>query len=704
MVDYDQILSQIGCDKNIDKDLVKKAIRFCVKYHGNQMRDSGQPYYTHPIEVAQIVSQLGLDTATLVTALLHDTIEDTDLTLEEISNQFSPEIAFLVDGVTKLKKVKLTKEQVSQAENFRKLMLAMVKDMRVLLVKLADRLHNMRTIFAKSDAKRAKICLETLEIYAPLAERIGINKIKNELQDISFANLYPDVYKMVINKLNDISSNRQLLIKNIIYDLQETLKTQNINSEVIGREKSPYSIWTKMVNKKTSFESLCDIIGFRILVHSVEDCYKTLGSIHSKYKSIPGTFHDFISSPKPNGYQSLHTVVTGPLKRSIEIQIRTYNIHEMAELGFAAHWIYKQNYHSGEIQNYKWIREIISILEHSNNSEEVLQHAKLAMYEDQIFCLTPKGDIVSLPKKAIAIDFAYALDSKLGHHCIGVKINGKLSPLNSILKTGDLVEIITSAHHTPKRSWIELVVTGKAKSEITRFLHESEIESHIQLGKNLLEGAFLAEKVQGIEKIIQEVALKLEKTVEELYLSVAKGQVVTHEIVNLANIQKPKSNLFFKFIRNKNKKVQNPQVSIAGLSHNLLVHFAKCCLPVPGDKIIGLRTSGKDVVVHMIDCKLTLHTSSKQKLNLYWEKETHAHKYITKIRIIAKSDPDTISFITSCMPKYKIGMINLIAKKVDEFFHDIVCDIEVSNLADLNTFLMALKAEKLIYSVSRVKT
>lgn len=701
MFEHEEVLSQLTQDPNIEKAMVKKAIEFAVKYHAGQTRDSGEPYHNHPIEVALILSQMQLDTASIVTALLHDTVEDTELTLEEIEKHFSSEIAFLVDGVSKLKKVKLTKEQVSQAENFRKLLLAMVKDMRVLLVKLADRLHNMRTIFAKSSTKRAKISLETLEIYAPLAERIGVNKIKSELQEISFANLYPDVYNMVINKLNEISANRQLLLQNIIQELKDSLSLQQINAQVMGRAKSPYSIWTKMVNKNTSFDNLFDIIGFRILVDSIPECYKTLGAIHAKYRNIPGTFHDFISSPKPNGYQSLHTVLLGPLGRNIEVQIRTRQMHEMAELGFASHWVYKQNYHSADIRNYRWIREIVSILEHSTNAEEVLQHTKLAMYEDQIFCLTPKGDIVSLPKKATPIDFAYALHSNLGHHCIGVKINGKLSPLKNILKTGDLVEIITSKNQSPLHAWEDIVVTGKAKSEIRRFLKNKETEGNIRLGKSLLEGAFLAAKIQGMENIIPSAAIRLNKTIDDLYLSVAKGEILAEEILELVEIKKQKSNTFFKLIRGK--KIDSLKLPISGLVPGVLIHFAKCCHPIAGDKIVGIVNSGKGVTIHISDCKSANHLSHQQKFNLNWQGDNENYQYITKIRLIAKSDPHVMSIIAAKMSDHKIGLINLEVKKLDEFFNDIICSIEVAKLDNLNNLIASLQSEKLIYAVSRIR-
>jgi GTP pyrophosphokinase len=704
MLDRDQTLkSLVSHDKSIDKALIAKAMDFAIKYHGNDLRDSGEPYYTHPIAVAQIVAEMQLDTATIATALLHDTIEDTDLTLEEISAQFSPEIASLVDGVTKLKKVKLTKEQVSQAENFRKLLLAMIEDIRVLLVKLADRLHNMRTISFKSDAKRAKIALETLEIYAPLAERIGVNKIKNELEDISFKNLYPDVYDMVINKLNEISANRQILIQNIIDELSDILTKQGINSKIQGRAKSPYSIWLKMVNKNTSFEDLSDIIGFRILVDSQQDCYQSLGAIHSAYKIIPGTFHDFISVPKHNGYQSLHTVVVGPMNRSIEVQIRTHKMHELAELGLAAHWSYKQQYNAADVKNYKWIRELISILEHSSSSEEVLQHTKLAMYYSQIFCFTPKGSIISLPKKATTIDFAYAVHSDIGHHCIGAKINGKLVPLRAVLKTGDMVEIITSKNQFPSPHWEDIVITGKAKSEIKKFLKHKETETNIQLGKNLLENAFIFEKIQGVEKILPSIAEKLDKTIEGIYLSLASGELSTTDIINLSNLKPEEPKSIFQLIRKKSAKVEEPKSPISGLVMGVSVNFAKCCNPIPGDKIVGILYTGKGVTIHMSECNVCAQSAVEKIFNLNWNNAENQKQYMSKIKLICQTDSSAILKITQYMQQQNIGLVNLQVKKIDQFFNDIVCDVEVPNLHTLNLLISSLQSEKLIYSVARAR-
>ncbi|WP_106874020.1 RelA/SpoT family protein [Candidatus Phycorickettsia trachydisci] len=692
-------------DPNIDKSLVAKALDFAVKYHGNQKRDSGEPYYTHPIAVAKIVANLKFDASTIITAILHDTIEDTELTLEEINKNFGPEIASLVDGVTKLKRVKLNKDQVHQAENFRKLFLAMVADIRVLVVKIADRLHNMRTISFKSDEKRRKISLETLEIYSPLAERVGFHKIKNELQEISFRNLYPEVYEMVIKKLNNISENRKSLIENIVIELTDVLASHGLKAEVCGRQKEPYSIWTKMVNKNIAFDNLSDIMGFRILVGTQDDCYKALGIIHSSFKVLPGTFHDFISIPKQNGYQSLHTLIIGPMQKQIEIQIRTYEMHQVAEVGLAAHWTYKQGYQDKNTEQYRWMRELISIIEHSNSSEEMLHHTKLAMYQNQIFCFTPGGDIITLPKKATAIDFAYALSSDFGHHCIGVKINGTLMPLPTELKTGDMVEVLASDTQHPIGAWEDWVVTGKAKAEIRKYLRSQDTEVNINLGKNILENALLSINISNFDKVLSTAATKLNKTLEELYLKVGTGEISTKEVIDTLDLKPSRLRSIFRFPKFKKVTQQEIQHSpIAGLIPGISMHFAKCCNPIPGDKIVGIVYSGKGVTIHIKGCKVytKVGASLDKILNLSWRQLDTDLKYAARIRIISHRDDRVVNLIVGHLSKLSVRLINMQVKKVDEFFNDILCDIEVIDTEALNNLLSALNVESLIHSAKRV--
>ncbi|MFK8040404.1 MAG: bifunctional (p)ppGpp synthetase/guanosine-3',5'-bis(diphosphate) 3'-pyrophosphohydrolase [Rickettsiaceae bacterium] len=474
-MDYCIILDNLKVyDPNYDEKQVIKSIEFAIYYHQNQLRESGQPYYHHPLNVAKIVAvDMKLDSASVITAILHDTVEDTELTLDEVAKHFGQEIAKLVDGVTKLSKIEFMPDNVRQAENFRKLLLAMSEDIRVLLVKLADRLDNMRTIdFVKSPEKRTRKAMETMEIYTSLAERIGMQQIKSELQDICFRVLHPKIRESIIERLEHISDNNDHMIEMIVEELNANLIKAEINAKVYGRKKTPYSIWMKMQNKQVGLEQLSDIIAFRIIANSVYDCYKILGVVHDKYQMVHGSFQDFISTPKSNNYQSLHTIVIiGELKQKIEIQIRTSQMHDIAELGVAAHWKYKQQYPDlSDGKQYLWINELLSILSKSKDSEEFLHDTKLAMYYDQVFCFSINGDLIALPKGATIIDFAYAVDSKLGNKCIGAKVNNLVVPLRSLLNNGDQVEIITSPNQSPSAAWEKFVVTGKAKSEIKRFL------------------------------------------------------------------------------------------------------------------------------------------------------------------------------------------------------------------------------------------
>src|SRR3954466_12371673 len=458
-------------DPKADEDALNRAYVYSMKAHGAQLRASGDPYFSHPVEVAGILAQMKLDAASIVTGLLHDTVEDTVATLDDIDRVFGPEITRLVDGVTKLSRIELQSDQTKQAENFRKLVLAMSEDIRVLLVKLAGRLHNMQTLrFIKSEDKRRRIARETMDIYAPLAERIGMHRMKDELEDLAFAELYPDARASIMARLGFLRDRGGDIVPRIIAEVGRKLKEGDLEATISGREKSPYSIWRKMQRKNVSFEQLADVMAFRVLADSVADCYQGLGIIHSAYPVVPGRFKDYISTPKPNNYRSLHTGVIGPERQRIEVQIRTSDMHEVAELGVAAHWIYKQQIGRVDGRQYRWLRELLEILEQASNPEEFLEHTKLEMFQDQVFAFTPKGDLIALPRGATPVDFAYAVHSQVGDTCVGAKINGRLLPLRTRLQNGDQVEIVTSKAQTPSPTWERFVVTGKARARIRRFI------------------------------------------------------------------------------------------------------------------------------------------------------------------------------------------------------------------------------------------
>ncbi len=687
---------------------------FAIEYHGSQTRESGDLYFQHPFEVAGIITEMRLDTASVITALLHDTIEDTDLTLDEIKENFGTEVAKLVDGVTKLTKIEFQPDHVRQAENFRKLLLAMSDDIRVLLVKLADRLHNMRTInFIKSPEKRMRIALETMEIYSPLAERIGIQQIKLELQDLAFNVLYPDIRSSIVSRLKSLADNGEKLVVQIVEEITTTLKKAKINAKVSGRQKTPYSIWMKMKQKNVSFEQLSDIIAFRVVVKTLPECYQALGAVHAEYKMVPESFQDFISTPKNNDYKSLHTVVVGPMQQRIEVQIRTEEMHEIAELGVAAHWRYKQKYPPQDGKQYRWVRELLGILEHSNDSEEFLQHTKLAMFYDQVFCFTPKGSLIALPKGATPIDFAYAVHSDIGHHCVGAKINGRIVPLRTHLKNGDQVEIIISKNHVPSPSWEKFVITGKARSEIRRFVRSQQRDQYIALGQVILEKACKTSKITYNDDNILSAAHKLhKKNAEELLLAVGEGVISREEVIKQLEPSVSKLSSTFSFLKFKKSKKPSSEeqsaehsVPIHGLIPGMAVHFAGCCHPLPGDQIIGIMHTGKGVTIHTADCEMLNNFASMPDriIDLSWDSDSSNIPYVCRLKAILINTPGSLAVLTSEIARDKANITNLRISTRNPDFFEIILDVEISGLSQLNNILASLQTKAGVHSIERYK-
>jgi len=476
MLNSNELINKVKVyNKFLNHERLDKAYNFAVKAHQNQKRASGDPYSVHPIEVANILTELKLDSATITTGLLHDTIEDTVATYETIKNEFGPEVADLVDGVTKISVFENTASFNSKAENFRKLILATSKDIRVLLVKIADRLHNMRTIKAiTKEDKRKRIAQETMEIYAPLADRMGMHRIRDELEDLSFEILNNDARKLIKKRLDEIKLDKKNLFEELSFELSSILNENHINADIYGREKTPFSIWRKVQKKRVSLEQVTDIIGFRVILKNIDDCYKTLGIFHKKWNCIPGKFKDYVSSPKINGYESIHTSVIGSNKKPIEIQIRTNEMHEFAERGIASHWKYKssEKFNSLSWKEYDWLKDLVEIIEKNENPEHSYEYTKLQMFQENVFCFTPKGSVIKLPKEATAIDFAYAVHTKIGNSAIGCEINGNKSELQTILHNGDRINIITSKNHSPSLHWIPTTKTGKARAAIRRYWHD----------------------------------------------------------------------------------------------------------------------------------------------------------------------------------------------------------------------------------------
>lgn len=700
-------------DPQVDEALLKKAYEFGLKAHGKQMRASGELYFSHPIEVAAILTRLKLDLASVITALLHDTVEDTDVSLEDIRQNFGSEVEKLVDGVTKLNRLELQSTSTSQAENLRKLVIAMSEDLRVLLVKLADRLHNMKTIhFVKNEEKRRRKALETIEIYAPLAERIGIADFKHDLEDIAFRELYPEARQSILNRLAFLREQGGDFIERTVANLEKTLKKEGIKVNVYGREKSPYSIWKKMQRYNVPFEQLADIIAFRIIVDDIVGCYQVLGCIHSNYSMIPERFKDYISTPKPNGYRSIHTGVIGPENQRIEVQIRTEEMHEIAEYGVAAHWKYKQGVQTHGKQ-YRWMRELLDILDQTGGADEFLENTKLEMFEDQVFCFSPAGDVYSLPLGATPVDFAYAIHSEVGDHCVGAKVNGRMLPLRTQLKNGDQVEIVTSKAQTPSPEWERFVITGKARARIRRFVRQQQKEQYISLGQEILQKTFRQYDQSLSDKALEDI-LSLYKceTIDDLYAVVGAGLHTGREIlysVNPAlkqeiNKAKTKENLQNKA---KSKKKSQNAIPIKGLVPGMALHLARCCSPLPGDRIVGIVTTGKGVTVHTIDCD-TLENfadTPERWLDLAWEDEREdGISHTGRLHIIISNEPGSLSTLTTIIAKGQGNISNLkITNRSIDFF-EMLIDIEVIDLKHLLNIIAALRSSSIINSVERARS
>ncbi|WP_439817965.1 RelA/SpoT family protein [Zavarzinia sp. CC-PAN008] len=706
-------------DPAADEAMLNRAYVYSMKVHGAQVRANGDPYFSHPLEVAGILTDMKLDAATIVTALLHDTIEDTVATYEEIESLFGPKIATLVDGVTKLSKLEQASERTKQAENFRKLLIAMSNDIRVLLVKLADRLHNMRTLhFIEKPDKRRRIALETMEIYAPLAERIGMHQLKDELEDFAFAELNGEARTSIIRRLSFLRDQGGDLITRISDQLARTLANQGIDSWVSGREKRPYSIWRKMEQKNISFEQLSDIMAFRVVVDQMPTCYQALGVLHASYSMVPGRFKDYISTPKRNNYRSIHTAVIGPEKQKIEIQIRTREMHEVADFGVAAHWRYKQSNGivpdggAPEGTQYRWLRELLEILEQAANPEEFLENTKLEMFTDQVFCFSPKGDLIALPRGATPLDFAYAVHTGLGHSTVGAKINGRLQTLRTELKNGDQVEIVRSKGQTPSPSWEHIVTTGKARSAIRRFLRNQQRDQYISLGKAMAVRAFQSLGRDLTEKAIDGALSKLkQRSVEDVYVALSQGLLTDRALLEaIFPGERPEDTGDARVLpiargRLKRKRAENA-LPIRGLIPGMAIHYAGCCHPLPGDRIVGIVTTGKGVTVHAIDCK-TLESfadAPERWIDLAWELDAEPGElHVGRISAVVTNEPGTLSQLASVIAKNRGNIANLKFTDRSSEYVEMMVDIEVRDLKHLTHILAALRADPAVSSVERAR-
>ncbi len=702
MLNQNRLFSRLAkYDRAVSEEKIKFAYKFAKYNHSGQFRETGEDYFMHPLAVSEILLEMKLDSSTIITALLHDVVEDSKVTLDDIDKSFGKEIRKLVDGVTKLSKIEL-KTGLAQAENFRKLLISSSDDVRVLIVKLADRLHNIRTIDGiKDENKKQKICKETLEIYAPLAERLGIVSFQNELEDRCFKVINPETRESISRRLELIYSEDSSNIPYIKKELQTILAKNNIRSEISGRKKSCYSIWKKMQLKKVGMDDLSDIMAFRIIVYNINDCYKCLSLLHQNYTAIMGRFKDYISAPKRNRYQSLHTALIGPKKRKIELQIRTDEMNEFAINGIAAHWMYKNRTKYKEGIKYKWVRELLQIIEDSSSPEEFLEHTKLEMYNDQVFCFTPKGNLINLPRGASAIDFAYAVHSEVGNLAVGAKINNKVRQLSSVLKNGDQVEILTSTRGFPEPIWLENCVTGKSKSSIRRFVRKREIEEFNQLGISLLKKEFRQQNkklnVKSLRKAIDEYGLI---DVDELLVEIGKGNIITKDIYSVLYPSKNKSLSVKKQKFDKNNK--NKDMKIKGVVPGMSIHYAHCCNPLPGERIVGIVTTGKGITVHAIDCFSLekFHDVPERWLEISWEREDYiSHK--GKLSTVLSNEPGSLADVTRIISSIKGNISNIQVIKRDLNFYKFFIDLEVKNISHLNEIIAALRLSPFVESVER---
>ena len=706
-------------DPSADEQAINRAYVFSMKAHGAQKRASGDPYFSHPVEVAGILTRYRLDGASIITALLHDTVEDTHATLPEIEKLFGTEIAKLVDGVTKLSQLEITGSESRQAENFRKLLLAMSEDLRVLLVKLADRLHNMRTLdHIRDREKRKRIASETLEIYSPLAERIGMRELQEELEDLAFAYINPDARTSIMKRLEFLRTAGQSIVPRIIASLSETLKEAGLKPDVNGREKTPYSIWRKMQRKDVEFEQLSDIMAFRVQVGSIEECYRALGAIHGAWRVSPGRFKDYISLPKPNGYRSIHTAVIGPDGHRIEIQIRTGEMHNLAENGLAAHWSYKQKSTNGkgeaDTPQYRWLRELLDIMEQAEGPDEFLEHTKLEMFRDQVFCFTPRGDLIALPHGATPVDFAYAVHSEVGDRCTGVKVNGRMVPLQTGLVNGDQVEVLTSKTQKPSPDWLRFVVTGKARARIRRFIRIQHRHEYRELGRGILDKAFRQEQRRLTKKAIARAVETFQvQDEDDLFIRIGEGRLSGPEIVNKlfpprtdgdepGKARKPSTR------RKKGNGAASVEtgISIRGLIPGMAVHYARCCHPLPGERIVGIVTTGKGVTVHTVECDTLRRFNSMPShwLDLSWDEDGSTEEsHVARIKVFLSNEPGTLGDLSTIIGKNGGNITNLrIANRSIDFF-EIHLDIQVDDVRHLTEIIAALRASPIITSVDRAR-
>jgi GTP diphosphokinase / guanosine-3',5'-bis(diphosphate) 3'-diphosphatase len=701
-------------DPDVNEDQINRAYIFAMQRHGSQMRASGDPYFAHPIEVAGILTELRLDAASIITGLLHDTVEDTTATLDEITSLFGDEVANLVDGVTKLSQLELASNRTKQAENLQKFILALSKDVRVLLVKLADRLHNMRTLhFIKKPEKRQRIARETADIYAPLARRMGVQRFSGELEDLSFQHLHPEAYKTIHEQLANLRSQRAQAVNAVTEKISAQLQRAGITARVVGREKRAYSVWKKLERKSISFSDVADLYGFRVIVEDVPQCYAALGVIHDAWSCVPGRFKDYISVPKPNGYKSIHSAVVGPSATAVDIQIRSEEMDRIAEDGVAAHWRYKDSsygYHpdaNEKLDPLAPLRNLVEILEHGGDPEEFLENAKLEMFQDQVFAFTPKGDLIVLPRGATPLDFAYSVHTRIGDTTVGARINGEERPLRTALANGDVVEVLRSSIRRPVSNWESIALTGKARSAIRRLVRESQLEEFATLGKRLAGHALRRVGLDPAQVNLEDARDRLGfDSMDSLYAAIGRGHLTG---AGLAEAAVPG------FVRKS--ALGEPRLTIdndharefvqgSDLKSGVALHFMPCCSPLPGDRIVGVMVPDRGVEVHTIDCDhLAAHEATEdQWVDLAWTDEAKRNGLaLGRLVLSCENTKGVFAQVGKIISESDGNITNVRAQNRREDFIDLLVDVEVADSKHLGVIAASLRALPVVVDVKRLR-
>ena len=712
MIRINDIIDKVSdYDPDANLDIIDRAYIYSARVHEGQTRLSGEPYLSHPLEVAGILAEMKLDPVSVVSGILHDVIEDTHATPEEIKKLFGPEVLHIVAGVTKLGSLPLGGSRAHQAESLRQMILAMADDIRVILIKLADRLHNMRTLQYHSPDKRKEIAQETLDIYAPIAARLGIYWMKYELEETSFKYTQPDEYARIENLVSKSRVEREKYIETVKGFIKKTMDRAHLKCEVLGRNKTYHSIYQKMITQNLPFEEIYDIIAFRIILETVSQCYEALGLVHAQWKPIDHKFHDYIGRPKTNMYQSLHTTVIGPVGERIEIQIRTWEMDRVANSGIAAHWSYKEGKRIDEnISNkFAWIQNLVENQENFRDPAEFLENVRIDLFPDEVYVFTPRGEIKTLPRGATAVDFAYMIHTEVGNQCTGAKVNGRLMPLPHELETGDIVEIKTSKNSHPSKDWLKFVKTVKARSKIRHWIKTQEKERSITLGREMCEKAFRKEKLNfnillKDEKMMAVVEYFGFKTVDELIANVGYGKITPLQVLRKfapkTEEDEVSESIFNKLMERVRKKKLKAGVLVKGVD-DILIKFGKCCQPVPGDAIIGYITRGYGVTVHRANCINALRMNPDRQIEVEWNLDAH-ETYPVKIRIISHDRIGLLADVVSNISKYGANILNAKTETRDNKMVDSYFTIVVENTNHLEKILSAVKKVKLVQDVKRV--